>query len=167
MSIAKQVLNVKIRRLGIEDINKVVDLYNSLSTESIYYRFRGFFKDFEGYLKSIFSKPYNIVYGAFLGDELVGIFEAVYISDGCYELAIVVRDEYQNKGIGTRLVAYAFDDLKEKGVKTMIAYTTPDNYRILAISRKFNGDIRCTFGECIVTFNLTTMDTKCFLTSPS
>ncbi|WP_069808237.1 GNAT family N-acetyltransferase [Vulcanisaeta thermophila] len=167
MSIAKQVLRLEFRELSNDDISKVIDLYRSLSTESIYYRFRGFFKDFDNYVRSVFSNPRNKVYGAFLNGELVGVFEAVYISDGCYELAIVVKDRYQGRGIGTRLVAYAFNDLKSRGVKTMVAYTTPDNHRILAISRKFNGNIRCDFGECVVTFNLTTLDTKCFLASPS
>ena len=163
MSIAKQLIKLEFRELRNNDMKMVIDLYNSLSSESIYYRFRGFFKDFERYVKSVFSDPRNIVYGAFLGNELVGVLEAVYLSDGCYEMAIVVKDKYQGRGIGTRLVAYAINDLKRRGAKTLVAYTTPDNHRILAISRRFNGIIKCMYDECTTIFNLQSIDVSQFL----
>lgn len=156
----KSLIKLEFRELRSSDMKMVIDLYNSLSSDSIYYRFRGgFFKDFEKYVKSVFSDSRNIVYGAFLGNELVGVLEAVYISDGCYEMAIVVKDGYQGRGIGTKLVAYAINDLKRRGIKTLIAYTTPpDNYRILAISRKFHGTIKCMHDECTTVFNLQSMN---------
>ena len=159
----KQLIKLEFRELRNSDMKMVIDLYNSLSSESIYYRFRGFFKDFERYVKSVFSDPRNIVYGAFLGNELVGVLEAVYLSDGCYEMAIVVKDNYQGRGIGTRLVAYAINDLKRRGAKTLVAYTTPDNHRILAISRRFNGIIKCMYDECTTIFNLQSIDVSQFL----
>ncbi|MGC9153201.1 MAG: GNAT family N-acetyltransferase [Vulcanisaeta sp.] len=163
MSIAKPLVKLEFRELKTGDERMVIDLYNSLSNESIYYRFRGFFKDFDRYVKSVFSDPRNIVYGAFIGKELVGVLEAVYLSDGCYEMAIVVKDNYQGKGIGTRLVAYAINDLKKRGAKTLIAHTTPDNYRILAISRKFKGIIKCMYDECTSIFNLQAISVDQFL----
>ena len=159
----KQLIKLEFRELRNSDMKMVIDLYNSLSNESIYYRFRGFFKDFERYVKSVFSDPRNIVYGAFLGNELVGVLEAVYLSDGCYEMAIVVKDKYQGRGIGTRLVVYAINDLKRRGAKTLVAYTTPDNHRILAISRRLNGIIKCMYDECTTIFNLQSIDVSQFL----
>ncbi len=161
----KPLIRLGFRELKGNDMSMVIDLYNSLSNESIYYRFRGgFFKDFERYVKSVFSDPRNIVYGAFIGDELVGVLEAVYLSDGCYEMAIVVKDNYQGKGIGTRLVAYAINDLKRRGgAKTLVAYSTPDNHRILAISRKFHGIIKCMYDECTTIFNLQSINVDQFL----
>jgi GNAT superfamily N-acetyltransferase len=103
------------------------------------------------------------VYGAYVDGKLVGVLEAVYLSDGCYEMAIVVRDNYQGKGIGTRLVAYAINDLRSRGAKTLIAYSTPDNYRILAISRKFHGVIKCMYDECTTIFNLQAINVDQFL----
>ncbi|GAB6946481.1 hypothetical protein JCM16161A_06110 [Vulcanisaeta sp. JCM 16161] len=163
MSVVKSLIKLEFRELRSDDMKRVLDLYNSLSNESIYYRFRGFFKDFERYVKSVFSDPRNIIYGTFLGDELVGVLEAVYLSDGCYEMAIVVKDNYQGRGIGTRLVAYAINDLKRRGAKTLIAYTTPDNHRILAISRKFHGIIKCMYDECTTIFNLQSINVDQFL----
>jgi GNAT superfamily N-acetyltransferase len=163
MTIVKPLVKLEFRELGRSDERMVIDLYNSLSIESIYYRFRGFFKDFERYIKSIFADQRNIIYGAFTEGELVGVLEAVYLDDGCYEMAIVVRDNYQGKGIGTRLVAYAINDLKRRNAKTLIAHTTPDNYRILAISRKFHGTIKCMYDECTVVFNLPMINVNQFL----
>ncbi|ADY00478.1 GCN5-related N-acetyltransferase [Vulcanisaeta moutnovskia 768-28] len=163
MSIAKPLVKLEFRELKGNDSKLVIDLYNSLSNESIYYRFRGFFKDFERYIGSVFSDPRNIIYGAFIGNELVGVLEAVYLSDGCYEMAIVIKDNHQGKGIGTKLVAYAINDLKKRGAKTLIAHTTPDNYRILAISRKFHGIIKCMYEECTTIFNLQTINVDQFL----
>ncbi|MGC9178703.1 MAG: GNAT family N-acetyltransferase [Vulcanisaeta sp.] len=163
MSIAKPLVKLEFRELKSNDSKLVIDLYNSLSNESIYYRFRGFFKDFERYIESVFSDPRNIIYGAFIGNELVGVLEAVYLSDGCYEMAIVIKDNHQGKGIGTKLVAYAINDLKKRGAKTLIAHTTPDNYRILAISRKFHGIIKCMYEECTTIFKLQTINVDQFL----
>ena len=163
MSIAKPLVKLEFRELKGNDSKLVIDLYNSLSSESIYYRFRGFFKDFERYIRSIFSDSRNIIYGAFIDNELVGVLEAVYLSDGCYEMAIVVKDNHQGKGIGTKLVAYAINDLKKRGAKTLIAHTTPDNYRILAISRKFHGIIKCMYEECTTIFNLQAINVDQFL----
>jgi GNAT superfamily N-acetyltransferase len=163
MSIAKPLIKPEFKILRPDNEKEVIDLYNSLSSESIYYRFRGFFKDFEKYVRSVFSDPRNIVYGAYVDGKLVGVLEAVYLSDGCYEMAIVVRDNYQGKGIGTRLVAYAINDLRSRGAKTLIAYTTPDNYRILTISRKFHGVIKCMYDECTTIFNLQAINVDQFL----
>ncbi|WP_054844338.1 GNAT family N-acetyltransferase [Vulcanisaeta souniana] len=155
MSIAKSLTKLEFRELKNNESKLVIELYNSLSNESIYHRFRGFFRDFERYITSIFSDPRNVIYGAFINNELVGVLEAVYLSDGCYEIAIVVKDNYQGKGIGTRLIAFAMSDLKRRGgAKTLVAHTTPDNYRILAISRKFHGTVKCMYEECTTVFNL-------------
>ncbi len=163
MSIAKPLAELEIRELSSDYVKMVIDLYNSLSHESIYYRFRTFFKDFERYVRYVFSDPRNVIYGAFLGNELVGVLEAIYVSNGCYEMAIVVKDRYQGRGIGTRLVAYAINDLRRRGARTLIAYTTPDNHRILAISRKFHGIIKCMYGECTTVFNLQGINVDQFL----
>ena len=163
MSVTKSLVKLEFRELRSNESKLVIELYNSLSSESIYHRFRGFFKDFEKYIKSVFSDPRNAVYGAFLNNELVGVLEAVYLSDGCYEIAIVVKDNHQGKGIGTGLVAYAMNELKKKGAKTLVAHTTPDNYRILAISRKFHGTIKCMYEECTAVFNLQSINVDQFL----
>ncbi|ADY01351.1 hypothetical protein VMUT_1146 [Vulcanisaeta moutnovskia 768-28] len=48
-------IKLEFRELDSNDMSMVVDLYNSLGRESIYYRFRSFFKDFERYVRLIFS----------------------------------------------------------------------------------------------------------------
>ncbi|ADY01350.1 hypothetical protein VMUT_1145 [Vulcanisaeta moutnovskia 768-28] len=70
-----------------------------------------------------------------MGNELVGVLEAIYLGDGFYEMAIVIKDNYQGKGIGTRLAKYAVDDIR-RSASMLIAHTTPDNYKIRASTYK-------------------------------
>lgn len=45
----------------------------------------------------------------------------------------MVHDDYQAKGIGTKLLAYTIEVAKKMGVKKLYAYLDPTNKRIIHV----------------------------------
>jgi len=84
------------------------------------------------------------------GDEIVGI--AQYFLDpktGASEVAFIVQDEWQQKGMGTLMMNYLSEIAKKRGVKSFYAKVMPENKAMLAIfynsgykvNTEFDGDI--------------------------
>ena len=82
-------------------------------------------------LKSIRKDVKNhILYGAYVGEELVGFLTYKKINPQVIEISwIAVLPEYQSKGVGTKLVNESLDELRDKykvcEVKTL-SDTHPD-----------------------------------------
>ena len=51
-------------------------------------------------------------------------------------MAFIVSDYWQGLGLGTKMVDYALDIAKEKGVENVYAIMLPDNYRALSLTKK-------------------------------
>jgi len=52
------------------------------------------------------------------------------------EAAVVVRDDYQGQGIGSRLLEELITLARLLGVRRLFAYVQPDNQRILQLLRR-------------------------------
>ncbi len=53
-----------------------------------------------------------------------------------YNLA--VKKEYQNCGIGSRLLEYLLEDLKKEGIKTVVLEVRKSNQKAIYLYKKFN-----------------------------
>ena len=51
-------------------------------------------------------------------------------------MAFIVSDYWQGLGLGTKMVDYALDIAKEKGVESVYAIMLHDNYRALSLTKK-------------------------------
>jgi GNAT superfamily N-acetyltransferase len=151
-SLAQEAVGVTIRQLRIDEADLVASFYSSLSTESITSRFMCMIKATGDYVKTAFRR--GIVYGAFLGNKLVGVGEAIPLDSTTVEVALTVGDEFQGRGFGTRLAAFILEDLRGRGFSRAIAYTSMSNHRMLRIGKKLGGNIRCTYGDCTIVFEL-------------
>jgi acetyltransferase len=49
------------------------------------------------------------------------------------EFAVLVTDEWQNRGLGTLLTGYCLEIAAKWGVERVTAETTPDNARMLSV----------------------------------
>jgi acetyltransferase len=58
------------------------------------------------------------------------------------EMAFIVSDYWQGLGLGTKMVDYALDIAKEKGVENVYAVMLPDNYRALSLTKKMGFNIQ-------------------------
>jgi acetyltransferase len=127
-----------------EDELMWLELVQSLSEESIRYRFFQMLKDTPHEVRVRYC---NIDYdreSAIVAEiiekgkkKLLGVGRLVLESDGKNgEIAFIVSDCYQGLGLGTKMVDYVLDLAKGKGVESVYAIMLPDNYRALSLTKK-------------------------------
>src|SRR2546423_9707019 len=61
------------------------------------------------------------------------------------DLAIVVADEWQKQGLGTRLVAALADRAASRGITAFAVDVQGDNYAVIKLLRRIAPGIRLTF----------------------
>ena len=108
-----------IRRANIFDINKI----NSLS-HNLYPNFENIF-DLYNYVT---NDKYIVLVNE---DSFVNAFMLVYCNIDYYELLIiVVDDDFQNKGIGTKLMSFFIDSFCKKGDIILLEVSSKNNNAI-------------------------------------
>lgn len=151
---------VNFRPLLHEDKAKMLELFNSFSPRTIYYRFLAPIRimtdeALENYLDNDFVHAVAIVATVKEKgrEKLIGVAR-YYTDEGNLargEFAIVVQDDWQMLGIGTQLFLHLCDVMRAKGVKMTYALIFADNtpmFRLLDktgmkwTSEKFDADIK-------------------------
>ena len=131
--------------------SKIQELYKKATLDSINYRFLHPIADpayVYRYLWSRGCRSFLIYYI----NKPVGVVDVTPCGDGA-EVAILVIDTYQGKGLG-KAVAFDFAGrLKKMGFKYALAYISPENYKALAIARKIGAEIMCR-DVCVIKYVL-------------
>ncbi|MGC9072190.1 MAG: GNAT family N-acetyltransferase [Acidilobus sp.] len=126
----------RYRPLCSEDTGLVVKFYGLLDAYSLYYRFLGIFKDFEGHAKRLFSNKCNYAIGAFdHGGDMVGLGEGFSDCTDA-ELAFAVTPPHRGKGIATVLASLLILEAYRRGMKTMEAYMHAENMPAVRIGQR-------------------------------
>ncbi len=135
---------VLLRPIKPEDEPMWLEMFQSLSEESIRYRFFQMLKDTPHEVRVRYC---NIDYDretAIVAEtiekgkkKLLGVGRLSIEADGKNgEIAFIVSDYYQGLGLGTKMVDYVLDLAKEKGIQSVYAIMLPDNYRALSLTKK-------------------------------
>ncbi|OHD64555.1 MAG: hypothetical protein A2176_08470 [Spirochaetes bacterium RBG_13_51_14] len=74
-----------------------------------------------------------------------------YGKEKVHELAFIVDEEYQGKGIATFMAGYLFKIAKERGIKSLQANVLPENKKMLSVFEKINVKHASKFSEGIIT----------------
>ncbi len=135
---------VLIRDVRPDDAQRMVDFLLRLSPETRYRRFHTFLPNVEG--RSLLERAgetvevmpnREVALVALVKDEIVGSARCVREDHGpLAEAAVVVRDDYQCRGIGTQLLLELVARARRLGITRLYAYIHPDNLRILDILEK-------------------------------
>ena len=135
---------VLLRPIKPEDEPMWLEMFQSLSEESIRYRFFQMLKDTPHevrvrYCNIDYDREIAIV--AELNEngkrKLLGVARVNMEPDGkTAEVSFLVTDYWQGLGLGTKLVDYVLDIAKEKGIENIFAIMLPDNYRALSVIKK-------------------------------
>ena len=131
---------ISIRLFRPEDRQLFTDMFNSLSRESIYSRFFS-------HIRSVPDKLLNvdddrniavIATDATLPEEkMSGIAHLMINSDGKEaEAAVLVRDFWQGKGLGTVLLKQLITIAEERGVEALWGIVQIENIHSIALGRK-------------------------------
>ncbi len=137
-------IDILLRPVRISDEPLLKDFFYSLSDNSLFRRFISRRKDMpHERLQDFIAIDYTreMVILAVLGtedqEEVVGIGQYA-INEGMHtaEVALVVRDDYQNRGIGTELLSHLTSLAKRRGLLGFTAEVLPENTAMMHLFEK-------------------------------
>jgi len=146
---------VTIRPIRPEDESLMINFHKSLSEETVHLRYFGFLKGeslvtherlaricFSDYDREIALVTERIQPGR---DQRQIIAVARLIKAHCAneaELAIVISDDWQGKGLGTKLLGDLLTIGRTEGLERIVGYVLPENYVMQRICNKLGFEVR-------------------------
>jgi acetyltransferase len=154
-----------VRPIKPEDAPLMVELFSSMSSRSIYYRF---FSPLKSLPESMLARFTQIDYDREIAlvavekkedrERMVGVVRAISDPDRKRaEFAVAVGDPWQGKGVGTRLTELCIKVAKEYGIEILEGIVLAENREMLALAHKLG--FKVMRGEAANQFTLT-MDLK-------
>lgn len=119
-----------VRQLHAHDLDALVRLHARCSRESLYRRyFSPMPNPARAFLRRLIDVDGTTRFGfvAMVGDEIVGITQAFRTRTGDFEVAFLVEDRHQRRGIGSALFDQLATQLLATDVREAYALTLPDN----------------------------------------
>jgi acetyltransferase len=138
-------LSILVRPIRPEDAPLLVDLFDTLSPTSIYYRFFGHLKSLPHYMLVRFTQvDYDREIDLVAFDEgdkgeerMLGVARIVSDPDGKRgEFSILTGDPWHGKGVGARLLEISLRVAKNRGIETVWGTVLKTNESMLALGRK-------------------------------
>ena len=131
---------VAIRPIRSSDASLIQALHARLSPESIYLRF---FSPLPHLTERMLTRFVNVDYVdrlalvALLGNDLIAVARYDRISGGgTAEVAFLVDDAHQGRGLATLMLEFLVEAAKEAGIHRFLADTLPENARMLRVFRE-------------------------------
>ncbi|HET7901816.1 MAG TPA: GNAT family N-acetyltransferase [Candidatus Nanopelagicales bacterium] len=126
---------VRIRPITADDGERLATFHRSLSDETVYFRFFAPYpelteRDVERFTNVDHVDRVALV--ATVGGELVGVGRYDRVNATEAEVAFVIRDDHQGRGLGSVLLEHLAAAARERGVKRFVAEVLPTNRRMLS-----------------------------------
>lgn len=130
---------VYVRKIEPSDFEKVLNLYKSLSPESL--RFRFFSRPSESFIQEYVKEACNLGedrYGVVTeyGERIVGHAGFYRIDKNLAEVAFTVADDFQGKGVGTIMLGFLAEVAHRRGIDIFEANVLPENYGMIEVFRE-------------------------------
>lgn len=150
----KDGIKLFIRPIRPEDAPLFVDLFHSLSPQSVYFRFFSPIKQLRHEMLARFTQidyDREIALVAIQespqkdGEEkMLGVARVITERNGKHaEFSVLVSDHWQGQGIGAALLERCLDIAKERGeLEKVWGIVLPENRQMLALGRKLGFDIK-------------------------
>jgi acyl-CoA hydrolase/RimJ/RimL family protein N-acetyltransferase len=140
----KDGLEIKIRPIKTSDEDMMRRLFYNFSDESKYFRYFASkpvmpHKEMQKYVSIDYEDILSVVAIVEKGRNERIIAEARYAYDkktDAYEVAFIVDEEFQGKGVATFLFNYLIKIARDRGIKWFIAYVLPRNEAMLKVFEK-------------------------------
>ena len=142
-----------VRPMTPDDADSLRRFHSRLSPESIYFRFFAPYprlsrRDVEHFTHVDHDRRAALI--AVLGGEMVGVARYDRISDDEAEVAFVIEDAHQGRGLGSVLLEHIAQAARDNGVRRFHADVLPQNRRMLAVFRDAGYSPRQTYEDGVV-----------------
>ncbi len=129
---------VTLRPITPEDADALRAMHSRLSADTVYMRFFSMVRvlsDKEVARLTQVDQDRRIALVALLRGELVGVVRCDRLDDVTAEVAVVVEDAHQGRGLGPLLLEHLAAAAGDRGVQRFVANVLPSNRRMLQVFR--------------------------------
>lgn len=148
-------VKILARPIKPEDAPLLIELHNSLSPTSIYFRF---FRPVKSLPSDMLARFTQIDYDrdvAFVGllqneegQKILGVARLMADPDVTQaEFAVVIRDDWQGRGVGALLLEKCICVARERGMQLIWGHVLPENTNMLALGRKLGFIVKRVSGS--------------------
>jgi predicted N-acetyltransferase YhbS len=124
------------------DTPLVLEMVGRCSRTSLFHRFHGFTDAVES-ARTLLARTDTLV--AWNDERCVGMATLARAGDGTADLGVLVEDDWQRRGVGSRLIAATLDAASRDGTEAVHAEVLGDDGFIVALLRRV-GPVRVTSG---------------------
>ena len=142
--------SVRIARLERADYDAVVAMLGRCSAATLQRRFHGITTGVP-YVNRLLGPATNgIGYGAWLDSRCVGVASLHFASESSADMAVLIEDEWQQRGVGWALAAEVIGQARKRGLGSLRADILAENYFIPSALARF-GPIRASISFGVYT----------------
>ncbi|MFB4281568.1 GNAT family N-acetyltransferase [Nonomuraea sp. MTCD27] len=159
-----------VRPIRPADADRLRSFYSRLSDESIYFRFFGprprlSDREVERFTNVDYVSRVALI--ATIGTEMVAVIRYDRTGPGEAEVAFLVEDAHQGRGVASVLLEHLAATARERGIERFIADVLPANMRMTGLLRQAGYTAQSQFEDGVVrmTLDLTPTDTSAEVTT--
>ncbi len=125
-----------LRPIRSDDAAGLIAFHSRLSATTVYYRFFAPYprlsdRDVERFTHVDYRDRAALV--ATIGDAIIGVVRYDRVADAEAEVAFVIEDEHQGRGLGTIFLEHIAQAARERGIRRFVAEVLPENARMLEV----------------------------------
>lgn len=154
-----------VRPIKPEDADRLRAFYSRLSDESIYFRFFGprprlSDREVEWFTNVDYVSRVALI--ATIGPDMVAVIRYDRIGPGEAEVAFLVEDAHQGRGMASVLLEHLAATARERGIQRFVADVLPANMKMMGVLRQagYTAESRFADGVVRMTLDLTPTETS-------
>lgn len=125
-----------LRPITAADAASLIAFHSRLSETTVYYRFFAPYprlsdRDVERFTHVDHRGRVALV--ATIGDAIIGVVRYERVAPAEAEVAFVIEDEHQGRGLGTIFLEHIAQAARERGIRRFVAEVLPENARMLEV----------------------------------
>ncbi|MFZ2504436.1 MAG: GNAT family N-acetyltransferase [Nocardioides sp.] len=143
-----------LRPIRPEDAELMVDFYGRVSAESKYYRFFAPMPELSDHDVFRFTHVDNrdrVAFVMLVAAQMIAVGRYDRVNETDAEVAFLVEDAHQGRGIGQILLEHLAQAGRERGVHRFLAEVLPDNVRMLQTFREAGYQVSGGFEDGVMT----------------
>jgi acyl-CoA synthetase (NDP forming)/RimJ/RimL family protein N-acetyltransferase len=152
-----------LRPIRPDDADRLVEFYGRVSDDSKYFRFFAPYptlspRDVETFTQVDHTDRVALI--VLTGDEMIAVGRYERIDAGQAEVAFLVEDDHQGRGVGSVLLEHLAQAARERGIGRFVAEVLPHNHKMITVFSEAGYTIasRLTDGVVHVEFEIRPTD---------